>query len=209
MPILELCKRRLKEGISASSPSLLEILPKVREALGIDCVFQASIEEPAIFFILCVWPSMAEHDAFLASPEKLSMLTPFDQLCDFEWVEFMEFSSMKALPIEAPIMTVTRAFLKSGNHPKEYYRKISELKAPIEEETKPWPCVFSWTDDTKGEVERKKWLMFVGWRSKKHHQDYAAMLRRTNEEFPGIPEHYDEGTMHSHTINMEKPVWVG
>jgi hypothetical protein len=48
--------------------------------------------------------------------------------------------------------------------------------------------------------------MFVGWKSKKQHQDYAERLRRTPgfEEFSTIPKHYDEGTTHNHTFNMER-----
>lgn len=108
---------------------------------------------------------------------------------------------MSSLPLNAPVMTITRAFLKGGDNPTEYYRKISDLKEPIETETMPWPCVFSWTIDTKPDYH--KWLMFVGWRSLQHHRDYATLLRATAPEFPGIPEHYDEGTMHCHCWNME------
>jgi hypothetical protein len=44
-------------------------------------------------------------------------------------------------------MTVTRALPKSGDSPKEYYRKISDLKDSIEAETKPHPCVSTWIID--------------------------------------------------------------
>jgi hypothetical protein len=42
-------------------------------------------------------------------------------------------------PIEAPVRTVTRAFLKGGDKPQEYYQKTSDLKDSIEAETKPHP----------------------------------------------------------------------
>jgi hypothetical protein len=50
-------------------------------------------------------------------------------------------------PIKAPVMTVTRALLKGGDNPKEYYRKISDLKDSIKAETKPHPCVSTWIID--------------------------------------------------------------
>jgi len=50
-------------------------------------------------------------------------------------------------PIKAPVMTVTRALPKGGDSPKEYYRKISDLKDSIEAETKPHPCVSTWIID--------------------------------------------------------------
>ncbi|RDW71844.1 hypothetical protein BP5796_07878 [Coleophoma crateriformis] len=205
MAILEVCKRRLKEGITAADSTLLKLIPEVRSGTKIDFVFYSSIENPIDFFILGVWPSKAVHDDYVASAEAAAVFAPLEKLSDFEWVEFMELDSIKSLPSEAPVMTVTRAFLKGGDNPKEYYRKISDLKAPIEEETKPHPCVFSWTIDTVPDGQHK-WLMFVGWNSKKHHQDYAAWLRKTPgfEEFPTIPAHYDEGTTHNHTFNMER-----
>jgi quinol monooxygenase YgiN len=205
MTILEVRKRVLKDGVTATDPSLLKVLPEVRSATQIEYVFYTSIEDPTIFFILGVWPSMDAYDVFVKSPERPSVLALLDEFSTFEWVEHMDFGtrSIADLPITAPVMTVTRAFLKGGKNPEQYYGKIDSLKAPIEEETKPWPTVFSWTIDTTPDLH--KWLMFVGWRSKKHHQDYAALLRTTTPMFLTIPAHYDEGTTHSHTTNMERP----
>jgi hypothetical protein len=64
-------------------------------------------------------------------------------------------------PIEAPVRTVTRAFLKGGYKPQEYYQKTSDLKDSIEAETRPHPCVFSWIIDTAPEGQYE-WLMFGG-----------------------------------------------
>jgi quinol monooxygenase YgiN len=203
MTILAVCQRTLKDGVTATDPSLLKVFPKVRSATQIDFVFYTSIEDPKIFFILGVWSSMDAYDAFVKSSERPSVLALLDEFSSTDWIEHMDFGnkSIADLPITAPVMTVTRAFLKGGKNPEQYYEKISSLKAPIEEETKPWPTVFSWTVDTTPDLH--KWLMFVGWRSKKHHQDYAALLRKTTPMFPTIPDHYDEGTTHSHTTNME------
>lgn len=210
MAILEVCKRILKDGVLPSDPTLLKVLPAVREATETGYVYQASIEDAKIFYMFGMWPSMSAYESFWASPERTSVLEPLDSLSDIEWIEHMEHDSLSSLPTLAPCMTVTRAFLKGGDNPKEYYRKISDLKEPIYEETKPWQVIYSWTVDTV--PEKHKWLMFVGWKSKKHHREYAAWLRRNGDtfpEFPGIPEHYDEGTAHSHTWNMESgpPTW--
>jgi quinol monooxygenase YgiN len=206
MPVLEVCKRRLKDGITHTDPELPKIFAEIRSATNVDFVFYSSIENPSDFFALGVWPSKAAWDKYVAWDEEPPFMTALTRVSDFEWIEFAEVNSIKSLPIYAPVMTVTRAFLKGDDNPKEYYRKISDLKGPIEAETKPHPCVFSWTIDTVPESQHK-WLMFVGWKSKKHHQDYAEWLRRTPgfEEFPTIPEHYDEGTTH----NQYREICVG
>jgi hypothetical protein len=50
----------------------------------------------------------------------------------------------------------------------------------------------------------------IWWNSKKHHQDYAASLRTPGfEEFPTIPEYYDESTTQNPTFNMEMSAWIG
>lgn len=204
MPILEVCKRSLKDGVTATNISLLESFPQIRFGTKIDFVFYSSIENPADFFVLGVWPSLETYDEFVASAKAL-VYAPLDKLSTFEWVEFMELDSIKSLPIEAPVMTITRAFLTGGNNAEEYNRKISNLRAPLEAETKPHPFVFSWTIDTvKGSLHKR--LMFVGWKSKENHQEWATWVRRTPgfEEAPSIRNHYEEGTTHNHTFNMEK-----
>jgi hypothetical protein len=203
MAILEVSKRVLKDGITATDPSLLKVLPELRSAAKADYVFYTSIEDPTAFFILGIWPSMDAYNTYFNSSEYAVITAPIDEFSTTSWIEHMEFGdrTIADLPITAPVMTVTRAFLKGGKNPEEYYDKISSLKAPIEEETVPWPTVFSWTVDTTEDLH--KWLMFVGWRSKKHHQDYAAKLRASLPMFSTIPAHYDEGTLHTHTTNME------
>lgn len=205
MPILELCQLRLKKGVSATDPVLLQTLSGIRSVLKTKSVFYHSIADTSIVFNLGLWPSLEAYDAFQASSEKDRVLGPQEALTDYQWSATIEIESMASLPLDAPCMTVTRAFLKDGNHPEEYFRKINGLKAPIEEETKPNPLLFGWTTDSK--PGRMKWLMFVGWQSKQHHKDYAQMLRENHEqyaEFPTIPAHYAEGTIHMHTTNMER-----
>lgn len=208
MAILEVTRRRLKEGITPTDGTLLAALPVVRDATQANYIYQSSIEHPTVFFIFGVWPSLEAYKAFMEDPEKKeAAFAPLDAVSDYEWTEHMKFDSVESLPYVAPCMTVTRAYLRKG-HADEYYRKISDLKDPIEAETKPWPCVYSWTIDTT--PDNHKWLMFVGWRSKPHHRGYADWLRSQPDvfpEFPGIPEHYDEGTEHMHTWNMERGMW--
>jgi len=174
MPVLEVCKRRLKEGVTYSDPAVLKIFPEIRSATNIHFVFYSSIENSTHFFALGIWPSKVARDEHVAWDEEPPFMTALREVSDLEWLELAEVDSTKSLPIEAPVMTVTRAFV---NDPKEYYRKISAVKAPIEAETKH-PCVFSWAIDTPPEVHPQKWLMFIGWNSKKHHEDYITVRER-------------------------------
>lgn len=207
MAVLELTKRRLNLGISQTDPSLLEVLPKLRTAAKTEFLFYAAIEDPTALLILGIWPSIAAHEAFSTSAQAKSILTPLNNLSKQEWTEHMNLGTqtISYLPTTATIMTISRAFLKPFPNPQEYFSKISSLKAPIEEETKPWPCVFDWTVDTDIATEPgpHKWLMFVGWRTKKQHRLYSQGLRESLPMFNTIPAHYDEGTEHFHCWDVE------
>lgn len=208
MAVLEVTKRRLNPGIFQTNQSLLKVLPTLRTSAKTEFLFYAAIEDPTALLILSIWPSISAHTAFSTNPQAKSILTPLDNLSTQEWTEHIDLGTKKLsdLPTFAPIMTISRAFLKPFPNPQEYFSKISSLKVPIEEETKPWSCVFDWTVDTDITTEPgpHKWLMFVGWRTKKQHRLYSQGLRETLPMFSTIPAHYDEGTEHFHCWDLEK-----
>lgn len=210
MGVLEVTRRRLKEGVTPTDPALQKILPKVREAAKTDYVYRSGMEDPSLIFIFATWSSLDAYNTFTGSSEGKAALAPLDELSSVDWTEHMPFDHpMSVLPSAAPCMSVSRCFLKAGEeHPKEYFRKIADLQAPIEKDTDPWLVVNGWTVDTVPGGQHK-WLMMVGWRSKKHHREYAQWLRTTAKdrypEFPGIPDHYDPATVHAHTWDLERP----
>jgi hypothetical protein len=205
MPFLEVCRRRLKDGILPTDPALKAAFSEVRDNTGAACVFYSAIEEPQAFFAFGMWPSMEAYNAFESSPDAHVHLKPVDDLSTEEWVEHIPLDALQTLPIDAPVMTVSRCFFKEyDNHPQRYYDDVQALVRAIEENTKPWRYIGSWTVDTT--ADSHKWIVFGGYRSKKHHQEIATKLKSSNAMFTTIPEHYDEGTVHRHCWNMEKEV---
>lgn len=203
MPILEICRKRLRNGLLPTDPALKSAFAEVRKSTGADIAFYSAIEEPEAFFVLAMWPSMEVFDAFVASPDSAAVLAPIDRISTEEWMEFISLDKLETLPLDAPVMTVSRCFFKEyEDHPQRYFKEVSALVGPIEEETKPWRYIGDWTVDST--PEKHKWMVFGGWRSKRHHQEFATQLKKTCDFFEGIPEHYNEGTVHRHCWNMEK-----
>ncbi|KAE9978607.1 hypothetical protein EG327_007337 [Venturia inaequalis] len=136
MPVLSVTKHRLNPGLSQTDPSLLKILPTLRSLAKTPIHFYAAIEDPSALLILSTWPSPSAHVSFTTTSQAL--LAP---LSSQEWTEYMplDTKTVSNLPLTAPILTISRAFLKPLPHPHQYFSKISALKTPIEEETAPYP----------------------------------------------------------------------
>jgi hypothetical protein len=128
MPVLEVCKWHLKDGIIYLDPALLKVFPEFRSKTKIDFVFYSSIESPTDFFILGLWPSKAAHDEYVVSPEAPAVFAALEKLSNFEWVEVAEFDNIKSLSIEAPVMTVARAFVKGATIQKSTTGKSATPK---------------------------------------------------------------------------------
>jgi hypothetical protein len=202
MAILEVCRRRLNNGVELNSSQLKSILRQVRDDTGAKYVFYSAIEEPEAFFQIGEWPSLEAYDRFHTSNERGQVLQALNQLSMVEWVEQMTVDTINTLPIQAPVMTVSRCLFKEyANHPQVYEKEVANLLPAIEEETKPWRYVGGWTIDTRPDYH--KWLVFGGYRSKKHHQQLATRLKDECDFFVGMADHYEEGTVHRHCWNME------
>lgn len=202
MKILEVCRRRLNNGVEPNNPELKASLSQLRDRIGAGYVFYSAIEEPEAFFQIGEWPSLEAYEQFQTSIERGQAFKSVDQLSTVEWVEHMPIDTVHTLPIQAPVMTVSRCLLKEhANHPEIYEKEVAALLPVIEEKTKPWRYVGGWTIDTQPGYH--KWLVFGGYRSKKHHQQLATRLKDVCEFFAGMADHYEEGTVHRHCWNME------
>jgi quinol monooxygenase YgiN len=204
MAVLEVCRRRLHPNISPNDPALKSILPQIRENTGVQYVFYSAIEETEIFFMIGQWSSIKAYDVSLSSPDRAAQLALLDAISTTEWIEHIPMDALTTLPLKAPIMTVSRCLFKEyDDHPRRYFTEVQTLVSAIEAETRPWRYIGDWAVDTT--EDRHKWIVFGGWRSKKHHQVFATKLRESTEwDFFGqIPEHYDFGTVHRHCWDME------
>ena len=160
------------------------------------------MEEPEAFFQIGEWESLDAWRQFESTNDKKQVLQFLNQFSTVEWTEHMPIDSINTLPVQAPVMTVSRCLFKEyDDHPRTYEKEVATLLPEIEAETKPWRYVGGWTVDTRPDLH--KWIVFGGYRSKKHHQLLATRLKDECEFFAGMSEHYDEGTLHRHCWNME------
>ncbi|KIW05925.1 uncharacterized protein PV09_03118 [Verruconis gallopava] len=203
MAILAVTRRRLNDGVAPNSKDLISTFPHIRDDLGAPCVFYSAMEEPEAFFQMVEFPSLEAYRAINSSANFTKAFDALDRLSVVEWHELVPIDKISTLPLEAPVMTVSRCFFKEyDGHPQMYFNEVRALLNRIEAETKPWRYVGNWTIDTTPDCH--KWVVFGGWRSKKHHQEFATKLKKDCGFFEGIPEHYDEGTVHRHCWDMEK-----
>jgi hypothetical protein len=202
MAVLEVCRRRLNTGIAPNDEGLKLALRVTREDVGTPYVYYSAMEEPEAFFQIGEWSSLEAYKGFETSSKRDRDLQSLNDLSTIEWIEQIPIDNIATLPLQAPVMTVSRCFFKEyDNHPQRYFQEVAALKPSIEAETKPWRYVGAWTVDTTD--DHHKWIVFGGYRSKKHHQQFATKLKGECAFFEGMPKHYDEGTVHRHCWNME------
>ena len=202
MAILEVCRRRLRTGVEPDDENLKSALALTRKQVGTQYVFYSAMEEPQAFFQIGEWASLEAYNQFGAYPATEKSFQALENLSTVEWTEQIPIDKISSLPLEAPVMTVSRCFFKEyDGHPQQYFQEVAKLLPSIENETKPWRYFGAWTVDTT--EHHHKWIVFGGYRSKRHHQEFATRLKRECDFFEGMPEHYDEGTVHRHCWDME------
>lgn len=205
MPVLEICLLKVKPSISPTSPLLLTSLQKVRTTLATRITntasrFYQSLEDPTEIYILGIWPTLAAHHTFLASPEKAEILDAQQDLLDFGWILHIPIESMDEVPFDAPVMAITRLFVK-GEHVRRYKEVGAKYREKVVEGTKPFRIVNGWRVD--GEEGRLENVILTGWETREAHFEFTAAMV---EKFPeyGTVKDCCEGMELSHCVNMEK-----
>ena len=128
MAILEVCRRRLNDGVAPNDPHLKSVLPRVRESTGARYVFYSAMEEPEAFFQIGEWSSIEAWEQFQATNDKKQILHFLNQFSSVEWIEHMPIDKIDDLPIQAPVMTVSRCFFKEyDDHPQTYEKEVATL----------------------------------------------------------------------------------
>ncbi|KAF2809642.1 uncharacterized protein BDZ99DRAFT_463424 [Mytilinidion resinicola] len=200
MPMLEVCRLRLKDGVSASDDALLKTLSTVRSVLKTNSRFYNCIEDPSLVYILGIWPTLEAHKAFLASPEKEKVLGSQEDQLDFQWILHMELDDISSLPLDAPVMAIARLFLKGGQHIEEYDRIVNKHRATLADATEPYNVVEGWRNDS--EPGKREALMFTGWASMEAHKAFTAKMRE-DEDYASVRNNY-EGMEVRHARDMER-----
>jgi hypothetical protein len=207
MPVLEVLQLKVKPTINPTNSSILTSLQTVRSLLAskihpTQSRFYQSIEDPSLIFVLGIWDSLSQHQAFLSSPFRVEVLSPQEDLLDFSWCVHIPIVKREDLPLEAPIVSVARIKLKSGEHVPLHKEITGRYREVLEETTKPFGVVEGWILDGREEGKREQ-VVITGWPGKEEHLAFSAGLRERFEDYRGLRGHW-ESVMASHMRDMEK-----
>ncbi|KAN0110957.1 hypothetical protein V8E51_007344 [Hyaloscypha variabilis] len=207
MPVLEVLQLKVKPTITPTNPSILTSLHTVRSLLAskihpTQSRFYQSIEDPSLIFVLGLWDSLSQHQTFLSSPFRAEVLAPQEDLLDFSWCVHIPIGKREDLPLEAPIVSVARIKLKSGEHVQLHKEITGRYREVLEETTKPFGVVERWILDGGEEGEREQ-VVITGWTGKEEHLAFSAGLRERFEDYRSLRGHW-ESVVASHMRDMEK-----
>ncbi|KAK0114263.1 hypothetical protein ONS95_013760 [Cadophora gregata] len=206
--ILEICQLKVKSSLSTSDPGLLSALSKARTELkervhNTNSRFYQCAEDPTLIYILGVWPSLARHAEFLTSPEKSEILDSQEDLFDFGWILHMEVGvrGMDELPLDAPVMAITRLLMKDGDvHVKACEEIECKYREVIAEGRRQWNVVDGWRIDR--EDGKNEGVMITGWESVDAHNAFTKRIREAHPEYASVTQHYEKMEVR-HANNME------
>jgi heme-degrading monooxygenase HmoA len=205
MPVLELLLLRLRPGISATDPTLVENLSTVRSLVHTDSRFYHCTEEPSLVYILGQWPSLAAHKAFLASPEREQILSHQTHQLDFLWMLHLDIPQGTAMgdavPFMAPVLSIARmSFPAAGPHVDAYKTILANHRSRIVDATRPYPLFDGWRVDAP--EGRAEYVILTGWESAEAHAEFTRSMREASQEYAGARDHV-EGMEVRHARNME------
>jgi heme-degrading monooxygenase HmoA len=165
MPVLEVTQLRLR-GVEVGDQTLLKSLSTVRRILQTNSQFYSCIEDPFLIFILGIWPSLDAHCKFLASPAREEVLGPQEEMLEFRWSAHLEINAMDELPLDAPVVAITRVFVE-GNDVDAYDQAAAKDLHTIVKATRPFNVVSRWRlDSAPGYHEA---FQFTGWENAQAH----------------------------------------
>lgn len=164
MPVLEVTQLRLK-GLAADDPALLQSLSAVRAKLHTGSQFYNCIDDPALIYILGIWPSLEAHVDFLTSPSRDDILGPQEDLLQFGWTVHVDVGGMSLLPLDAPILAIERIrvseeYTQASDRAVE--RHAQELRG-----SHPFRVAYGWRCDAGPKSQEA--LIFSGWKTAQVH----------------------------------------
>jgi heme-degrading monooxygenase HmoA len=207
MPVLELLLLRLRPGISPTDPTLVQNLSTVRSLVHTNSRFYQCIEDASLVYILGQWPSLAAHQAFLASPEREAILSHQTHQLDFRWMVHLDVPEGKtiedALPFAAPVLNIAKTtFTAPGAGEVDAYKRVRGVRwrSKIVDATRPYPLFEGWRIDApEGEAEH---VVLTGWESVEAHFRFTKSTREAGQEYASLGDRV-EGVEGRHARNME------
>ncbi|PSN68877.1 hypothetical protein BS50DRAFT_326866 [Corynespora cassiicola Philippines] len=195
MPVLEITQLRLK-GVSADEPAVLKNLSIVRGKLQTNSHFYTCIEDPALIYILGLWPDLDAHLQFLASPACEEVLGPQEHLLEFKWTVHMELDAMASLPLDAPVLSFARLSV-DGESVAAFEQAASKDRQTLG--GNPHPFVSGWRCD--GAPGTHEAVVFTGWETAQAHAAFTA--RQSDGKDSAMCGKYDFIVDH-HARNLER-----
>ena len=198
MPVLEILAVRLKKGVSAEDPSLLENLSTVRDFVKTNSKFYHCIEDPSVIYIVGQWPSLAAHKEWLISPKRYEVLKAQEDQLEFVWMIHMD-GTIGELPLRAPVLSIARLFVKN-EHEGEFHRVAMAYREGLVVYTKPYRVVDGWRIDP--EDGKKEFVVITGWETVEAHKECTRKMGEESKEYASLGEHFEASDV-GHSRNME------
>jgi heme-degrading monooxygenase HmoA len=177
----------------------------VRSLVHTNSRFYHCIEDPSLVYVLGQWPSLAAHNAFLASPEREQILSHQTHQLDFLWMLHLDLPEGKtiedALPFAAPVLGIARMMFTASGPGVDVYKRIwINHWSKIVDATRPYPLCDGWRIDApEGKAEH---VILTGWESVEAHSQFRESMREASPEYASVGDHV-EGREVRHARNME------
>jgi heme-degrading monooxygenase HmoA len=169
MAVLEIIQLRLRK-VAADDPALIQSLSSVREKLRTNSQFYNCVKDPALIYILGIWPNLDAHQKFLDSPARDEVLGPQEDMLQFCWTMHVELDGMHTLPLESPILAIERLIFK-----KECMESVEKVVARYTQQLQrmnSFKTVYGWRCDAAQETHEA--LVFTGHGNAQIHSTFAA-----------------------------------
>ncbi|KAF2690794.1 hypothetical protein K458DRAFT_438588 [Lentithecium fluviatile CBS 122367] len=199
MPVVEVTQLRLR-GVAPDSPALLQNLSSVRGILKTQSEFYSCIEDPTLIFILGLWPSLEAHQDFLASPRAAEVLGPQEGMLEFRWAVHIALDAMASLPLEAPLVAMTRRQVTDDDL-DAYDKAFATEKQAILESSKH-KVVHGWRLDAAPGTNEA--LLITGWETAQAHAAFRARQTARDDHHHIAASALYENLDTNHARNMER-----
>lgn len=197
MPTLEATQLQLK-GVAPDDPLLLKNLSTVRGILQTQSQFYSCVDDPSLVFILGLWPSLEAHHEFLASPRAAEVLGPQAGMLEFRWTVHMELDAMASLPLDAPVMSLTRRTVQKDDV-DAYGKAVAHERQDILDSS-AHRVASGWRVDAAPGIHEA--LLFAGWENAQAHAAFRA--RQTERGHLTATDVLYETLETYNAVNMER-----
>ncbi|KAJ9629195.1 uncharacterized protein PV06_08875 [Exophiala oligosperma] len=120
MAIIELAHISLKDGLTATDPTLKKNLKEVKRVIEeysrLVTLFYTQVDDPTSMFVIGAWETKDAHQhGFNGSPQQGQILGLVKDQMDIDWMHYMDIEQSR-IPLDAPVLMLNKAVFKRGVH---------------------------------------------------------------------------------------------